>query len=168
MAGGGFNGHWEGNVSTARYDVFPQGAYSVGDQWFAVDSQFDAGGSSVRCQETGFGYGGCLLGCCPGGGDPFLGCFRCSVTLPDGVEYCNVQGLQPFKGWYFESRACGLGCESNFYKLCYNPDWKTRYNVYEYRPAEWQELNGIEFDPANPMHGWVFRYQSVVDGLVYS
>lgn len=90
--------------------------------------------------------------------------------MPDGTYFCNTTDDPNYhpNGWYSEIRSCGLGCESNFYKLCYNPDWKTRYNVYEYRPAEWQELNGIEFDPANPMHGWVFRYQSVVDGLVYS
>jgi hypothetical protein len=126
MAGGGMTGHWEGNVGSERYDVYPAGSYSIGDRWYAVAQHLD----SPNCYPVATSW---LNGA--------LGYYWC--------------------GDWVSPIVCSWGTHCDHY-------YQTRYDVYEFRPAEWQIQTGQLFDPLNPAHGWIFRYSEWRTGQLWS
>ena len=116
-----------GNVGSTRYDVFPSGSYSVGDEWHRVNRQEDRGGLQTNCVLCGT-YSRtwtvtdhwCLenTSCSPGYST------GCDVNLGgEGTRSCREDGL----------------CNT-----CYVSNWFTIYDRYKYEFNQWTYLGSYE------------------------
>lgn len=121
----GAGGHWVGNYGSNRYDVYPQGSYSVGDLWHVVDAHLDYGSSVTDCGQCG-GQNECFqLG-------PWFDCPRC----PGGYSKTISVGLCWTGGSVFVP-CCTSTCCINNCNSCHVANWFTRYRVYKYEFLQW-------------------------------
>jgi len=120
---GSYGGHWWGNISDTRYDVFPSGSYSVGDEWRRVSNQVDLGGNIVTYEY--FQTDNNSPFCCATG------------------NFCN--GEPSGSGWYLIEACNPLTGGTKKWRRdinTYVPNWFTDYERFKYEYFQWSLLGG--------------------------
>lgn len=142
-------GHFSGNISSNRYDIYPIGSYAVGDYWHKVSYVIDNGTWSLGSQvyqntvytgtipccscTTGYVTGGNL--CSPANNG--YGCYRTDL---------NYYGLNC--RFDIGCCLCGCGCvaEDCYYDVYYyfydnwNPNWSTGYSIMKWQYGQWVQV----------------------------
>lgn len=139
-----YGGHWSGNVSNTRYEVFPSGMYSVGDEWRRVAEHIDESyvqsiTDSAICGSYISNINVTNHWCasannCPAGYSP-TGCNSCTAFVNCG---CGV----------------AVGCQSctgTFPNTCNQTVvvHKTKYERFVYRYMQWVKIGEYVID------GWL-------------
>lgn len=122
-----------GDIGNTRYDVFPTGSYSVGNEWHTVISQVDNGSNITDCGicGTSTGYGdpvvkaSNLAACCDFG----FGCSSC----PEDHQFDRRERV---------GLLCFLYCRPpiDVCNTCYQSAWVTTYRRYKYEFLQWTIL----------------------------
>ncbi len=124
----GAGGHWAGNISSNRYDVYPFGSYTIGDFWHVVDAHIDYGSTVTDCNTCG-GQDSChQVG-------PWFDCLSC----PGGYSRSVSIGLCWVGGSLFVP-CCTVTCCINSCNTCNIPNWYTRYRVFKYEFLQWKPV----------------------------
>jgi hypothetical protein len=133
-----------GDIGNTRYDVFPSGSYSVGNEWHTVISQVDLGSNVTDCTACGSsaGFGDPQkINIPPFGGDNVICCdfgFGCS-SCPSGWAFDRRERAFPI---------CDLYCRPpiTVCNTCYIPNWKTTFRRYKYEFLQWTNLGEFTVD----------------------
>lgn len=132
-----------GNVGSGRYDVFPSGSYTIGDEWHSVVSQTDSGSNVTNAEICGSTTENTTTSTCGPhgtlGGWNYTGSL-CAQVAAGHPCFGVVGGLHP--GCFdFLGSSVGCGCTNNFQRsvpnTCYVPNWSTTYRRHKYEFLQW-------------------------------
>ncbi|TGJ99838.1 hypothetical protein EHO57_13840 [Leptospira langatensis] len=120
-----------GNVSSNRYDVFPAGSYTIGDEWHVVDEQIDLGVTAPDCLNCGgsnscYDTGPFFTSNCPGCGPGYTQTLHLGLCWTGGTTFVQC---------------CWSTCCINSCNTCHVPSWFTKYKVYKYQFLNWVLVN---------------------------
>jgi hypothetical protein len=119
---GSYGGHWWGNISDTRYDVFPSGSYYVGDEWRRVSNQVDLGGIQISYEYW----------------ENIESPICCAANLfcsdPPGSGWYVIEGCNPITGGPKKFRRD---------IFTYVPNWFTDYERFKYEYFQWSLLGGF-------------------------
>lgn len=124
------DGHWEGNLSNTRYDVFPSGSYEVGDLWYEVIEHEDLGSEQANCDVCGSYEGERLIST---GTQPGWVCADFGFTCP-GCPSGTTRVERLREGGYSRVNCYQsyTGCNT-----CWVSNWRTKYIIYSYAFLAW-------------------------------
>ena len=152
-------GHWSGNITNNRYEVYPPGSYQIGDYWYKVSGMVDGGywalnSYSYWYQQT---FSCCCGGCVEANNEGYINTNvparnanpgNCSSLQPNGY---TQQGTSCYSYYWYVNldtcyfnvfACCSLTCQyTNTYYIAYYdiwvPSWRTDYNIYKYQYGNW-------------------------------